>query len=64
MCIRDRDILQYGNEDGAYTLDSSQLIYTIVRQQLQQMVETGDIDTALATMEMEGNDMIETNLNR
>ena len=23
------------------------------------MVETGDIDTALATMEMEGNDMIE-----
>ncbi len=59
-----KDILQYGNEDGAYTLDSSQLIYTIVRQQLQQMVETGDIDTALATMEMEGNDMIETNLNR
>ena len=59
-----QDILPYGQEDGAYTLDASQLLYTICRQQLRQMVEDGDIDAALKTMEKEGNAMIETNLNR
>ena len=59
-----KDILQYGREDGAYTLDPSTLVYTIVRQQLRQMLETGDIDTALKTMEAEGNALIQDNLNR
>ena len=59
-----KDILQFGREDGAYTLDPSTLVYSIVRQQLRQMLETGDIDTALKTMEAEGNAMIEENLNR
>lgn len=59
-----KDILEYGLEDGAYTLDASQLLYTIVRQQLRQMVENEDIDAALKTMEAEGNSMIESNLNR
>lgn len=59
-----KEILEYGLEDGAYTLDASQLLYTIVRQQLRQMVEDQNIDLALQTMEAEGNEMIETNLNR
>ncbi len=59
-----QDILQYGREDGAYMLDPSTLVYTIVRQQLRNMLETGDIDTALKTMEKEGNELIQTNLNR
>lgn len=58
------EVLQYGQEDGAYTLDASQLLYTICRQQLRQMLEDGDIDTALKTMEAEGNAMIDANLNR
>lgn len=58
------DILGYGLEDGAYTMDSSQLIYTIVRQYLRQMIEDGDISAALAGMEYEGNEMVETNLSR
>lgn len=58
------DVLQYGQEDGAYTLAPSQLIYNIVRVQLQQVMETGDIDTALKTMEQEGNAMIAENLGR
>lgn len=57
-------ILPYGQEDGAYMLSPSQLIYNIVRVQLQQVLETGDIDTALKTMELEGNAMIKENLNR
>ena len=57
-------ILPYGREDGAYTLDPSALVYTVVRQQLRNMLETGDIDTALKTMEKEGNELIQTNLNR
>lgn len=59
-----KDILAYGQEDGAYTMDASQLLYTICRQQLRQMVEDGEIEAALMTMEAEGNEMIETNLNR
>lgn len=59
-----KEILPYGKEDGAYTLDASQLLYTICRQQLRQMVEDGNIDAALETMEKEGNAMIENNLNR
>lgn len=58
------EILAYGQEDGAYTLDASQLLYTIVRQYLRQMLEDGDIDAALSGMEYEGNEMIETNLSR
>ncbi|MEG1012018.1 MAG: extracellular solute-binding protein [Ruthenibacterium sp.] len=56
--------LQYGKEDGAYMLTPSTLIYNIVRLQLQQALETGDIDTALKTMEKEGNAMIKANLGR
>jgi len=59
-----KEILPFGREDGAYTMDASQLLYTICRQQLRQMVEDGDIDAALATMEAEGNAMIDTNVNR
>lgn len=58
------NVLQYGQEDGAYMLSPSQLIYNIVRVQLQQVMETGDIDTALKTMEQEGNAMIAENLGR
>lgn len=58
------DMLPYGREDGAYMLSPSKLIYNIVRTQLQQVLETGDIDTALQTMEAEGNAMIKENLNR
>ena len=58
------EILPYGLEDGAYTLDSSQLIYTIVRQYLRQLLEDGDIEAALEGMEYEGNEMIQTNLYR
>ena len=58
------DVLQYGREDGAYMLSPSQLIYNIVRVQIQQVLETGDIDTALKTMEAEGNAMIAENLGR
>ncbi|MDD3335761.1 MAG: extracellular solute-binding protein [Eubacteriales bacterium] len=57
-------ILPYGQEDGAYTLDASQLLYTIVRQHLRQLLEEGDIEAALSGMEYEGNEMIETNLSR
>lgn len=59
-----RDVLPFAREGGAYTMDESQLLYTICRQQLRQMVEDGDIETALKTMETEGNAMIETNLSR
>ncbi|MEG1753577.1 MAG: extracellular solute-binding protein [Christensenella sp.] len=58
------DILPFANEDGAYMLTPSTLVYTIVRDQLRQMLETGDIDTALKTMEAEGNNMIKENYNR
>ncbi len=58
------DIQAYGRDAGSYTLSSSTLIYSIVRTQLQQVLESGDIDTALATMEREGNAMIEENLGR
>lgn len=56
-----KDVLQYAQEDGAYMLTPSTLTYTIVRDQLRQMLETGDIDTALKTMEAEGNNMIAEN---
>lgn len=58
------EILAYGQEDGAYTMDASQLLYTIVRQYLRQMLEDGNIEAALAGMEYEGNEMIQTNLSR
>ena len=59
-----QEVLQYGQEDGAYTLSPSELIYNIVRVQLQQVLETGDIDAALKTMEAEGNAMVAENLGR
>lgn len=59
-----KDILGYAQEDGAYMITPSTLTYTIVRDQLRQMLETGDIDTALKTMEEEGNNMIQENLSR
>jgi len=59
-----KNILPYGQEDGAYTLNPSKLVYNIIRLQLQQVLETGDIDTALTTMEQQGNDMVSENLNR
>ena len=59
-----KDVLPYTEEDGAYMLTPSTLIYTIVRDQLRQMLETGDIDTALQTMETEGNNMIAENNSR
>ncbi len=58
------EVLPYGEEDGAYMLTPSTLIYTIVRLQLQQVLETGDIDGALKAMEEEGNAMIAQNLGR
>jgi ABC-type glycerol-3-phosphate transport system substrate-binding protein len=59
-----KDILPFGQEDGAYTLSPSKLIYNIVRLQMQQVLETGDIDTALKTMEEQGNAMVAENLGR
>lgn len=59
-----KEILPFAQEDGAYMLTPSTLTYTIVRDQLRQMVETGDIDTALKTMETEGNNMIKENYER
>jgi multiple sugar transport system substrate-binding protein len=59
-----KEILPYTQEDGAYMLTPSTFVYTIVRDQLRQMLDTGDIDTALQAMEDEGNRMIEDNYNR
>lgn len=58
------DVLQYGKEDGAYMISPSTLVYNIARTQLQQVLETGDIDTCLRVIEEEGNKMIQENLER
>ena len=57
-----QDVLPYANEGGAYMLTPSRLIYSIIRLQLQQVLETGDIQAALQAIERYGNEMIAENL--
>lgn len=59
-----KEVLPFAEEDGAYMQTSSTLIYTIIRQQLNQLMVDGNIDAFLEAIENEGNAMIEENINR
>lgn len=59
------DIVKYGRDPGSYTMDTSQLIWTIVRQNLRAMIQ-GEvaIEEGLKNMTEEANQMIERNINQ
>ncbi|MEG1461935.1 MAG: hypothetical protein RSC48_02405, partial [Anaerorhabdus sp.] len=59
-----KEILPFAEEDGAYMQTSSTLIYTIIREKLNQLMVDGDIDAFLKAVEDEGNAMIQENLSR
>ncbi len=60
-----QEVVEFGRDPGAYTMDTSQLIWTIVRQNLRPMMQ-GDltVDEALTNMTNQGNKMIQDYLNR
>ena len=57
-------VLPYAREDGAYMLTSSTLTYSIIRQALYTVLDDGDIDTCLETIQQEAETMLEENFNR
>ena len=57
-------VLPYAQEDGAYMLTSSTLTYSIIRQALYTVLDDGDIDTCLETIQQEAETMLEENFNR
>lgn len=59
-----KDVLPYAQEDGAYMLTPSTLTYTIIRQALYQVLEDGDIDACLKTIQEQAETMLDENYNR
>lgn len=59
-----KDVLPYAQEDGAYMLTPSTLTYTIIRQALYQVLEDGDIDACLSTIQEQAETMLDENYNR
>ncbi|MCF8001752.1 MAG: extracellular solute-binding protein [Halanaerobiales bacterium] len=58
-------IAEYAKEPGAYTLDTGQLVWSIVRTNLRSMLHNEvSIDEGLKNMEEEANRMIERNYSR
>lgn len=58
------EILPYAEEDGAYMLTPSTLTYTIIREALYTLMEDGDIDACLATIQSQAETMLDENFNR
>lgn len=58
------EILGYAQEDGAYMLTSSTLTYTIIREALYQLLEDGDVDACLSTIQSQAETMLDENFNR
>ena len=58
------EVLQYAEEDGAYMLTPSTLTYTIIREALYTVLEDGDIDACLATIQSQAETMLNENFNR
>ena len=60
-----QNITKYGNDPGAYTMDTVQLIWTMVRQNLKAMLQ-GEVtvDAGLKQLDKQANDMIQRNLAR
>lgn len=59
-----KEVLPYAQEDGAYMLTPSTLTYTIIREALYQVLEDGDIDACLATIQEQAEIMLDENFNR
>lgn len=59
-----KDVLPCAQEDGAYMLTPSTLTYTIIRQALYQVLEDGDIDACLSTIQEQAETMLDENYNR
>jgi aspartate aminotransferase-like enzyme len=59
-----KEVLQYAEEDGAYMLTPSTLTYTIIREALYTVLEDGDIDACLATIQSQAETMLNENFNR
>lgn len=58
-------INKYGNDPGSYTMDTVQLVWRIVRQNLKPMLlDEVTIDNGLKQMNKEANEMIKRNLER
>lgn len=58
------EVLPYAQEDGAYMLTPSTVTYTIVREALYQVLEDGDIDACLKTIQEQTEQMLDENFNR
>jgi len=58
------DILQYSQEDGAYMLTPSTMVYSIIREALYQVIEDEDVDSCLARIQSETEMMITENNER
>lgn len=59
-----KDVLPYAQEDGAYMLTPSTLTYTIIREALYTLLEDGNIDACLATIQSQAETMLNENFNR
>jgi ABC-type glycerol-3-phosphate transport system substrate-binding protein len=59
-----KEVLPYAEEDGAYMLTPSTLTYTIIREALYTVLEDGDIDACLATIQSQAETMLNENFNR
>ena len=57
------EVLPYAQEDGAYLMTPSTLTYSIIREAIYQLMEDGDIDACLETIQTQAETMIEENKN-